>query len=49
MQPRVIPIEIGEVITGGAVGKIIESKCPKFNVGDIIEEFYHWLAKICKN
>ena len=27
------------VITGGAVGKIIESKCPKFNVGDIIEGF----------
>ena len=26
-----LPIEIGEVITGGAVGKIIESKCPKFN------------------
>ena len=34
-----LPIEIGEVITGGAVGKIIESKCPKFNVGDIIEGF----------
>ena len=31
-----LPIEIGEVITGRAVGKIIESKCPKFNVGDIL-------------
>ena len=34
-----LPIQIGEVITGGAVGKIIESKCPKFNVGEIIESF----------
>ena len=34
-----LPIQIGEVITGGAVGKIIESKCPKFNVGEIIEGF----------
>lgn len=34
-----LPIEIGEVITGGAVGEIIESKCPKFNKGDIVEGF----------
>ena len=30
------PLEIGEVITGGAVGKIIESKCPNFSVGNIV-------------
>ena len=23
-----LPIQLGEVITGGAVGKVIESKCP---------------------
>lgn len=34
-----LPIEIGNVITGGGVGKIIESKCPKFNVGEIVEDF----------
>ena len=34
-----LPIQIGEVITGSAVGKIIESKCPKFNLGDIVEGF----------
>ena len=34
-----LPIEIGNVITGGAVGKIIESKCPRFNVGEIVEGF----------
>ncbi len=33
------PIQIGEVITGGAVGKIVESKCPKFDIGDIVEGF----------
>ena len=33
------PLEIGEVITGGAVGKILESKCPNFSVGNIVEGF----------
>ena len=33
------PIKIGEVITGGAVGKVIESKCPNFLEGEIVEGF----------
>ena len=33
------PIKIGEVITGGAVGKIIASKCPYIAEGDIVEGF----------
>ena len=33
------PIKIGEVITGGAVGKIIASKCPNIAEGDIVEGF----------
>jgi NADPH-dependent curcumin reductase CurA len=33
------PLEIGEVITGGAVGKVIESKCPSFSIGNIVEGF----------
>ena len=33
------PIKIGSVITGGAVGKVVISKCPHFNEGDIIEGF----------
>ena len=32
------PIKIGEVITGGAVGKVISSKCPNLVEGDIVEE-----------
>ncbi|MAJ23962.1 MAG: NADP-dependent oxidoreductase [Rickettsiales bacterium] len=34
-----LPIKIGEVITGGAVGKVLESKCPRFNKNDIVEGF----------
>ena len=33
------PIKIGEVITGGAVGKVVSSKCPNFKEGDIVEGF----------
>ncbi|MEC8099864.1 MAG: NADP-dependent oxidoreductase [Pseudomonadota bacterium] len=33
------PIKIGEVVTGGAVGKIIASKCPNLVEGDIVEGF----------
>ena len=33
------PIKLGEVITGGAVGEIIESKSSKFLIGDIVESF----------
>ena len=33
------PIKIGDVITGGAVGEIISSKCEKFKKGDIVEGF----------
>ena len=42
------PIEIGEVITGGAVGQIVESKCPNFLVGDIVEGFTIGWQKFCK-
>ena len=33
------PIKIGSVITGGAVGEVIVSKCPYHKEGDIIEGF----------
>lgn len=47
-----LPIEIGEVITGGAVGKVIESNCPRFIVGDIVEGFtlgWQKYAKVSTN
>ena len=42
------PLQIGNVITGGAVGKVIESKCSKFNIGDIVEGFNIGWQKYCK-
>ena len=33
------PIKLGSVITGGAVGEVVISKCPNYKEGDIIEGF----------
>ena len=42
------PIKIGDVITGGAVGKVLQSKCSRFNAGDIVEGFTIGWQKFCK-
>ena len=34
-----LPIKIGSVITGGAVGEVVLSNCPNFEEGDIVEGF----------
>lgn len=36
------PVEIGEVMTGGVVGKIMESRSPALNEGDIVEGGLGW-------
>ncbi len=36
------PFEIGEVITGGAVGRIEQSRNPKLQPGDIVSGFFGW-------
>jgi len=36
------PVAIGEVMIGGAVGKVVESADPKFRVGDIVEGMLGW-------
>jgi NADPH:quinone reductase len=36
------PFELNQVLTGGVVGRIIESKHDKFEVGDIIEGRLNW-------
>ncbi len=36
------PVQLGEVIVGGVVGKVIESKNPAFAVGDIVEDRLGW-------
>ena len=34
------PVEIGEVMTGGAVGKVLASSNPKFAAGDLVEGMF---------
>ena len=34
-----LPIQLGSVITGGAVGRVVSSKCPNYKEGDIVEGF----------
>ncbi len=36
------PVQIGEVMGGGAVGKVIQSLNPKFQEGDIVEGLLGW-------
>ena len=36
------PIQIGEVMTGGVVGEVVESKHDKFKVGDIVSGQFGW-------
>ena len=36
------PVAIGEVMIGGAVGKVVESADPKFRSGDIVEGMLGW-------
>ncbi|MEO6725151.1 MAG: NADP-dependent oxidoreductase [Blastocatellia bacterium] len=36
------PVQIGEVMTGGVVGEVIESKHDKFKTGDIVSGQFGW-------
>jgi NADPH-dependent curcumin reductase CurA len=36
------PVEIGEVMVGGAVAEVVESRTPGFSVGDIVEGMLGW-------
>ncbi len=36
------PLEIGDVITGGVVGQVIESNIPDFKPGEIVSGMYGW-------
>ena len=36
------PFQIGEVLTGGAVGKVTASNHPDFHVGDFVSSHYGW-------
>jgi NADPH-dependent curcumin reductase CurA len=36
------PVQIGEVMGGGAVGKVVASQNPQFQVGYIVEGYFGW-------
>ncbi|MFD1848753.1 NADP-dependent oxidoreductase [Oceanobacillus bengalensis] len=42
IKTYVAPYELNEVLTGGVVGEVIDSKNPIYNVGDIVEGRLGW-------
>jgi NADPH:quinone reductase len=36
------PVDIGQVMVGGTVGEVIESKNPNFRVGDVVAGYWGW-------
>ncbi len=38
----VAPFEVGQAILSGAVGEVVESRSPKFNVGDVVTGMFGW-------
>ncbi|MEO8025038.1 MAG: NADP-dependent oxidoreductase [Bryobacteraceae bacterium] len=42
MKSYAKPVEIGETMVGGAVAEVVESKNPKFAVGDFVDVYSGW-------
>ena len=36
------PVNIGQVMVGGTVGKVVQSSNPKFQAGDVVEGYWGW-------
>ena len=36
------PVNIGQVMVGGTVGQVVQSKNPKFQAGEIFEGYWGW-------
>ena len=36
------PVQVGEVMTGGVVGRVVESRTPELSVGDIVDGSLGW-------
>lgn len=41
-HPYAAPMDLGQVVVGGVVGKIIESRTPAFTVGEIVDGSLGW-------
>lgn len=38
----VAPFELGQVITSGVIGEVVDSKAPEFAPGDLVTSMLHW-------
>ena len=36
------PVDIGQLMVGGTVGEVVQSRNPKFKVGDIVSGYWGW-------
>ena len=36
------PVQVGEVMTGGVVGHVVESRTPELDIGDIVDGSLGW-------
>jgi NADPH-dependent curcumin reductase CurA len=43
------PLEIGEVMVGAAVGRVVESRNPKFSAGDEVQGMFGWQSHPVSN
>jgi hypothetical protein len=41
------PFQLGETLTGGAIGRVVESKDPAFKTGDFVESNFGWREAFC--
>ncbi len=41
------PFQLGATMTGGAIGRVVESKHPEFRVGDHVESNFAWREAFC--
>jgi hypothetical protein len=41
------PFQLGETLTGGAIGRVLESKDPAFKPGDYVESNFGWREAFC--
>jgi hypothetical protein len=41
------PFQLGETMTGGAIGRVVESKHPQFRAGDYVESNFAWRETFC--
>ena len=41
------PFQLGETMTGGAIGRVVESKHPEFRAGDYVENSFAWREAFC--